>query len=86
MDDDTETLQRRAVEAIVSLYRRSQMAGDEGRMFIVRRMFVPFEQEIGLIRTDKEEEIVSVMRWRELSHDDIRELSEDEILRLFEAA
>jgi hypothetical protein len=74
------------IEAVVGLYRRSQHAGDEGRLFIVRRMFNPFEQEIGLLRTNDADQIASVMKWRDLFNEDVREFNEDEILALFEAS
>lgn len=85
--DTPEMLTRRATEAVVHLYRRSQVAGDEGRLFIVRRMGLPgHSMEIGLLRTNDANQIASVMKWRDLFNEDVHEFSEDAIRALFEAA
>jgi hypothetical protein len=71
--------ERIATEALVSLYRRSQFAGDRGRIFLVRT-----PTELGLLRTEDAQDIASILLWRDLFNASVREVTEGEITQLCE--
>ncbi len=77
----------RCWEAIIALYRRSQHAGDEGRLFIVKNMNpASNELQIGMLRTSDMVTIENMMQARDLFHLEVQEFSEDDIISLFKAA
>lgn len=77
-------MRRRMIEVVVSLYRRSQMAEETGRLFLVNQpQPATNEMEIGLVRTDDAAQIVALQVFYSGA---IRELQDDEILNLFKAA
>ena len=79
--DPTRDPERTATEALVSLYRRSQAAGDTGRIFLMRT-----PTELGLLRTEDAQEIAGIVQLRDLFNASVREVSEDEIRALCEAS
>ena len=80
--DAPDVMRQRMTESVVDLYRRSQTAGDEGRLFLVRRMDGLGDMlQIGLVRTNDADAIANLMKWRDLFHEDIRELEESKLLR-----
>lgn len=74
-----DRMREQVVIAIVSLYRRSQMAGEEGRLFILKRPDpVTNQLEIGLLRTNDETQIAAARLFNAM-----HELDDDQILELF---
>lgn len=79
-----EQARQNIFEAIVKCYRRSQMAGETGRLFIFKQSAPSTnEVEIGLIRTDDADQILGLQVFHAGA---IRELSDDDIIELFKAA
>ena len=72
---DPERARQCMAEALVSLYRRSQAAGESGRIFLIRQS----PTVLGLQRTNDAEEIASLLRWRDMFGEAIREVDEHEI-------
>lgn len=81
---DATWMRKKVTEAIVSLYRRSQMTGETGRLFLVHQPnLTTNEMEIGLVRTDDPAQICGLQVFYSGA---LRELQSEEILNLFKVA
>lgn len=79
-----EQARQNIFEAIVKCYRRSQMAGEEGRLFIIKQpVLSTHEVEVGLVRTDDAAQILGLQAFYAGA---IRELSDEDIIELFKSA